>query len=213
MKAMDGLTLLTPPSGEVVGIDEIKAHLDIKNDARADLLASLAKAATASLDGIGGLLGRALLPQRWRLDLDCFPCEIILPLPPIKAVESVSYVPPSGGINATLPTSEYQVIGSDKARIIPAFGHQWPATRCYPASVSVTFECGYADAAAVPEPIREAILLMVGQLYLLADKSADMRSSEIDGVGKWEYLDPRTVSNMSRDIVNSLLMPYRQMAF
>src|SRR5262249_21315255 len=104
----------------------------------------------------------------WRLTLDSFPAEIILPLPPCQAVNGISYIDPTGAAQ-TLPPSAYEVFSigdAEPARIHPAFGLVFPATRARPEAVTVEFKAGYGDAAAdIPEPLRAAIKLHAAHLY------------------------------------------------
>lgn len=58
--------LVAGPSLPVVSLDEAKAHLRVSHDDEDDLIRGLIAAATAYLDGLDGVLGRALSPQTWR---------------------------------------------------------------------------------------------------------------------------------------------------
>jgi uncharacterized phiE125 gp8 family phage protein len=162
-----------PPAEDVLTLAEVKAHLRVDDDDEDDLIAGLIATATAQLDGRDGLLGRALATQTWRLTLDAFPCEIGVPLPPLLAVDAITYLD-ADGAEQTLPEDQYQVIGlggTDPVRIRPVYGQTWPSTRCQPEAVSVQFTAGYVDAEAspaelaVPDPIRTAMLLHVAHLY------------------------------------------------
>ncbi len=68
-------------------------------------------------------------------------------------------------------------------------GQSWPATFRRADAVSITFAAGYGAAADVPEPIRQAILLIVQRLFDGADTEIDVA---IDRV------------------VHSLIAPYRR---
>ncbi len=57
--------LVTPPSDAVVSLSEAKEHLRISHDDEDGLIAGLIDAATVYLDGLDGVLGRALGPQTW----------------------------------------------------------------------------------------------------------------------------------------------------
>jgi len=53
-------------------------------------------------------------------------------------------------------------------------GQSWPATFRRADAVSIIFTAGYGAAAGVPEPIRQAILLIVQRLFDGADTSIDV---------------------------------------
>jgi uncharacterized phiE125 gp8 family phage protein len=116
-------------------------------------------AATASIEGPNGI-GIALSPQTWRLSLDHFPCEIVVPLGPVTAVTSVTYKDalgtdqPVGGLRYDLD--------QQPLRIWPARDTAWPSIYCEPGAVKVTFECGYEE---LPQDLRWAMLLLVGHYY------------------------------------------------
>ena len=57
--------LITPPTNPVVTLEDAKNHLRVMHDDEDWLISSLVDAATAHLDGVGGVLGRALSPQTW----------------------------------------------------------------------------------------------------------------------------------------------------
>lgn len=172
-----GLVLITPPPMAPVTLAEVKAHLRVDTDADDTLLASLIATATSALDGVTGLLGRALVQQQWRLTMADFPDgtadAIALPLPPAISVDAITYETPAGE-TVTLATSAYRVLGlSDPfgASLQPVT--YWPATSGTADNVQILFTAGFSPsndsppnyAANVPAPIRTAILQHVALLY------------------------------------------------
>lgn len=160
------LILATAPAVLPISLVEAKAHLRIDDEDSDAIVAALLEAARQHLDGRDGLLGRALITQTWDLKLDCFPAKIRLPLPPFQSVTSITYTDAAGD-EQTLDAAEYQVVGvGGQGHIVPAYNHTWPATRYVPESVTVRFVAGYGDDPSdVPEPVRHAILLLVGHLF------------------------------------------------
>ena len=168
------MTRVNAPAAPVLSLEEARLHLRVgaldtpmpphPEDA---LIASFVQAAIDDLDGVDGWLGRALVTQTWRLDLDGFPlCAIKLPLPPLQSVSEIRYVAVDG-TETVLAPSAYRVVTSDSdpGRIEPAYGTNWPAVRRQAAAVSITYVCGFGDPADVPEPIRTYVRLHLGQLY------------------------------------------------
>jgi uncharacterized phiE125 gp8 family phage protein len=164
------LTRVAPPSAAVLSLEEARLHLrvDAAGGSHPDdtLIQAYVKAAVDELDGADGWLGRALCTQQWRLTLDAFPAgQICLPLPPLQTVDAIAYVDGDGAAQ-TLSPSAYRLLDwSDPARVEPIYGASWPATRGQAGAVSITFTCGFGDAADVPELIRNYIRLRVGQYY------------------------------------------------
>src|SRR5690606_35583790 len=154
-------------------IMDIKKHLRITDDdTEDDLLGAYLVSAVEEIDGVAGLLQRALITQTWDLKLDGFPRmwrksgveswrldPIRLPLRPLQEVVSVKYRDLAGN-EQTLDAGRYQVtgIGDQRLRgeIVPAFGFEWPDTREHtPEAVTIRFKAGYGDDGNdVPEPIR-----------------------------------------------------------
>lgn len=132
----------------------------------------------AAIEAVERYCGRALLNQTWRLSIDSFPfctvgslptnhfLEIVLPRPPLVSISSIQYDDENGD-EQTLDTEQYRVTTDrEPARIAPAFGATWPTTRCQREAVRITFVAGYgATAASVPEPLRHAVLLIVGAWF------------------------------------------------
>lgn len=111
-------------------------------------------------------LRRALVTQTWDLYLDAFPYwEIRLPKPTLQSVTSITYVD-TDGVTQTLDASDYLVdTASEPGRVTPVFGGVWPVTRWQTNAVKIRFVCGYGAAAAVPQGIKNWMLMRIGALY------------------------------------------------
>lgn len=161
------LELVTAPQGAIADLDGLKAQLGITFDTDDTLISNFELGISGSLDAYSGTLGRALLTQTWRLNLDHFPLShaaIRLPLPPLQSVSSLTYLD-GEGVEQTLDPSLYVVLAGGRAEIVPAFGCLWPRALRQPRAVTIEFVCGYGDAAAVPNPIKTAIAMYVASLY------------------------------------------------
>jgi uncharacterized phiE125 gp8 family phage protein len=150
--------LVATPPQPVVSFQEAKDHLRVRHDDEDMLIETYVAAATASLDGPAGWLGRALGRQELEATDDVFRDCMRLPYPPILDVVSIKYLN-AGGVEATILPSEYEMRGS---LIGSAFGKRWPAVLAHPGSVRIRYWAGYDE---VPAQVRAAILLMVGDLY------------------------------------------------
>lgn len=75
--------LVIPPVDAVVSMTEAKAHLRVSHDDEDAEIAAMVDAATAYLDGLDGVLGRALGQQTWRAVFQAGSCTDRLPIGPV----------------------------------------------------------------------------------------------------------------------------------
>lgn len=172
---MGQLILVQGPQQSVVTLEEAKdqLHVDTVTSDNAKLN-MLVLAATQRCDGPNGILGRALMMQTWEMQLTAWPAGAIeLPLPPLIAVTAINYLDENGNV-LTLDPALYRVVpggNNQPTRIVRSIGQQWPTPATgQPDAIRVRFDAGYVDASspsnnAVPEPIRQAIVLMADEWY------------------------------------------------
>lgn len=159
-------TLVTRPAVEPISLTEAKLHLrvDISNDD--SLIQALILAAREMTEDI---LRRALITQTWDCILDEFPDgdEIVLPLPPLQSVASITYKDQDGD-ESTFSADDYIVnTDAEPGKVVLAYGASWPSTSLYPTgAVTVQFVAGYGDASTdVPQKYRQAMLLLIAHWY------------------------------------------------
>lgn len=160
--------VVTPPA-PVVTWEDADAHLKLEGDtSQQPEVEGMIAAATGTLDGPGGWLGRAIGSQTLEARLDNWGCgSIRLPYPPTGDVVSVKYVDAQGA-EQTIDTEGYELLG---ASLVPAYGAVWPTPRYQREAVRVRYQAGYPEGM-LPGQIRSAILLMVGDLYRFRETSA-----------------------------------------
>lgn len=167
------VVVVTPP-GPVVTLAEAKAHLRVSGPAEDALIEGMVAAATQHLDGPAGWLSRALGVQTLeaRLDLTCHPSLIRLSFPPIRSVESVTYLDANRAPIVADP-STYELIGDDVIAIgAPAWANAYSGRE----ALRVRFSAGYDT---IPAPIRAAILLMVGDLYGYRETTSQVAATSV----------------------------------
>jgi uncharacterized phiE125 gp8 family phage protein len=207
---MHAPVLVTPPAEQPVSLAEAKAHLRVTSNDDDVLIGSLIKAATAKLDGYSGILGRALVTQTWAVDLDRFGDRLRLPLRPVQSVATVQYYD-TAGVQQTLAGAGYALLADAIGSYVAlAPNAVWPGTYGRSDAVRVTFVAGYGNAAAVPEPIRVAILLAVQHLYALRNsENVFLRSEQVEGVGATQYAVSEQAGSIITRAVDALVEPYR----
>lgn len=161
---MSALLALAGPLAEPLSLAELKAHLRLEDESEEALLAGYLIAAREAVERH---LRRALIAQRWQLVLDAWPTgPVRLPRPPLLSVEAVRVLDAAGG--ATLvPPSDYRVeTRAEPGFLLAAAGTGLPAPGLYPSGIEIEFVAGYGETwNAVPSPIRQALLMMVSDLF------------------------------------------------
>lgn len=204
---------LLAPEVEPLTADEVRERLNIGNDVTDPVIEAFITAARQQLDGASGWLGRSLITQSWRLELDRFPYfpnrEINIPLPPLQEVSSVQYIDGDGALVEMMP-DEYGVFPGERPYIVPAFGTSWPTARCTPGAVAIEFTAGYGDEGEnVPEPIRSAIALLVSHLRSMSAQNLFLSGETVEGIGSKSFVVGGNAGAAVDNAVRTLISGYR----
>mgnify|MGYP001579719481 FL=1 len=165
------------PSDEVITRAEARLHLKIDSDQTADD-ALIDLLTTAAREDAEDFCNRCFVYSTWELRLDEFPSraynEILLPRPPLISVNSVKYIDANGATQTLGSDNWYVDAKSEPARLRPAYGLAWPATRAQMNAVTVSYLAGYPPIEAgspldtttnVPAAAKAAVKLILGHLY------------------------------------------------
>lgn len=160
------LKLITAPTAEPITLEQAKAHLRVEISDDDALISALIAAAREAAEA---KTQRSLMMQTWELALPKFPCGpdngIRLLKAPLSGLVSITYVDADGDTQI-MAEADYQLDEhSEPARLTPAYGKAWPATRDQANAVVIRYEAGYPDAATVPAQIKTWMLLRIGMLY------------------------------------------------
>lgn len=174
------IKVITGPTAEPITLAEAKVHLKVEEDVTVDdtLITGMIVAARRAAEA---LTGRALMPQTLELAMDDFPrlncragynriekaqaLQIKVPKAPLVDITSFKYVD-TDGVLQTLGLSGYQLDShSEPARLLPPVDAYWPEINNQVNAVLIRFTAGYADAAAVPQEIKNWMYLRIGMLY------------------------------------------------
>lgn len=164
--------VLTPPATEPLTLAEAKLHLRVDGTDEDDYITALIVAARESAQHE---LGRALITQTLRLTLDAFPADggIELLMPPVQSITQVQYVDAAGATQTLLGSAYSLDAVSQPSWLLPAYGTTWPATREQANAVWVDYVAGYGAAGAVPQPVKQWMLLAIGDMYANRERSGE----------------------------------------
>jgi uncharacterized phiE125 gp8 family phage protein len=159
------LILSTPPALEPLTLAEVKAHLRVVHADDDDFIAKLIVAARRQVEARTAL---RLLSQVWRITLDCWPDDgiVLLPLTPVMSVDDVK-VFSADDISAGIDPSHYFV---DVAALPPRLAFRQSRVPPQPGriinGIEITLTAGFgATAAAVPQELKQAMLLMIASWF------------------------------------------------
>lgn len=160
------LKLITPPDVEPVSLEEAKNHCRIDGNDEDVLITSLIVAAREYCESFQN---RAYITQTWQLWLDSWPAGSVIPIPrpPLQSVTGVKYYD-TNDTEHTLAATDYFVDDkSEPGRLALSYSKAWPAGVLRPTNgVCVEFTAGYGDdAEAVPQKVKQAMLLLIGHWY------------------------------------------------
>jgi uncharacterized phiE125 gp8 family phage protein len=180
------------PAADVVTLAEAKAHLRVEAE-DTDNDAAIRGYVSAAVSYAEQYTGLRLAPQTvklraWALDA----CTFRLPTAPIESITSITYLDQDGAEQALDASAYVTDLNGIHPTLSRAYHQTWPAHRVTLGSITITAVCGYA-AGQVPTPIKQAILLMVG-----------------DWFSNRETTDPSRVQAIEMVAVDALLANYRR---
>ncbi len=163
-KDYQSLKLVTAPATEPVTLVEAKAHLRVDITADDTYITTLIAVARRFSEL---KLGRQIITATWELRQNRFGTSgrIFLPRPPLISITHVKYNDNDGN-QQTWSNTLYDVsVDSIIGWVVPKFNLSYPDARNETDSIQIQYVAGYGAASAVPESIKQAILLMIGHLH------------------------------------------------
>jgi uncharacterized phiE125 gp8 family phage protein len=145
-------------TGAPVSVDEVMLRLRIDATDDADDVALMIAGATGYAEKY---CNTRFATQTVVVKCDSFSDFSYLPEAPIQSVSGITYID-TDGATQTLATSVYEVRADGlEAAIVLKYGQSWPSIQ-HGSRISVTAVVGYA---AVPDAVKNAILLLIGGAY------------------------------------------------
>ena len=154
--------LLTAPAVEPLLLAEAKAFLRIETNDDDNVVTALIAGARTHVET---QTRRALITQSWRLSFDFWPANGRLSIVPAPLrVLAAARVYDASNVAQTVDTAAFVLDKGASALIVAPWGV--PAPGRAQAGIELDVTVGYGDAAAdVPEPLRQAIRLLVAHWY------------------------------------------------
>jgi len=158
---------ITPPPEQPITDVEIKLHLKVEETEDDPLITTLIAAATRHAEMF---TRRAFVTQTWDMFFDEFPFarnSFLVPKSPLITLDSIKYLDPDDVLQ-TMPTADFTV---DVGETVPARVSlvqevdRWPDTLAEANAVTVRFTAGYGAKEDVPDTIKAAMKLMIGNWY------------------------------------------------
>jgi uncharacterized phiE125 gp8 family phage protein len=154
--------LLNAPAFEPVTLEDAKAFLRVEHDDDDDTIAALIAAARIHVEA---QTHRALITQSWRLTRDAWPADgrIDVRPSPLQSLDVVR-VYDGDGEAAVLDLQGFIVDTANAALVFAPWSPVQPGRVA--AGIELDVTCGYGDDPDdVPEPLRQAIRMMVAHWY------------------------------------------------
>lgn len=155
--------LLTAPAGEPISLAEAKTFLRVEHNDDDATITSLIAAARLQVEA---QTRRALMTQAWRLSRDVWPASGRLPLlpAPVRMLIAARVFGIDGTAQTLAPADFGLDIVSAPAILTFAPGTLPPPGRAA-GGIELDIEAGYGAAGDVPEPLRQAIRLLVSHWF------------------------------------------------
>ena len=192
------ITITIPPATECVSLTETKLHLRLATTV-AEAVAYTVEDGwlTRNITGVRMQCefetGRRFITQTLTYYLNRWPDEryIRIPYPPLQSATVTYRLSGDDDYDTTLTTADVDIV-SEPGRIVLQPNESWPSGTLYTDKpIKIVFVCGYGLAVAVPENIKDAILVKLEDAY-------NNRGQVVIGLSV----------NKIEDVVDSLLRNY-----
>lgn len=190
--------LVTGPAAEPIARTEAKLHCHVDHADEDTYVDGLIVAARETVEQ---WTGRALVSQVWKAYYPWLGRYLILPRVKATAVAHVKYYDTADAAQTISASIWDASLLTEPGYVTTAYEQAWPTiTTRTTIPVEVQFTAGYADAAAVPNSIKQAMMLLIGHWYqnredvLVGERG--QQESAILKTGAFRLLDNYTVKGL-----------------
>lgn len=156
--------LLSGPAAEPVTLAEAKAHLRVEHAADDDIIVALIAGSRIHVEAQAR---RALITQSWRLTRDVWPDSGFVAVLPVPLVTlDAARVYRADGTTQAIDTGAFTLDTAAAPARLGFTRGALPVPGRANAGIEIDVTCGYGgDGDDVPEPLRQAIRLLVAHWY------------------------------------------------
>jgi uncharacterized phiE125 gp8 family phage protein len=198
-----GSVLTTAPASEPVTATELRTHLRTDSTELPDAEAN--ELITDARTEIENMTGLAFITQSWRLSLDRWPAggeawwdgvremsitelyrtsaiqSLALPRWPLASITSITVYDEGSNATAITVANVFDIdIYQTPGRLTLKRGQTWPVALRANDAIQIIYVAGYANAAAVPSPMKRAIKQLAAFLYSHRGDDCDPSQAYVD---------------------------------
>tara|TARA_R100001509_G_scaffold140040_2_gene94712 strand:- start:6372 stop:6956 length:585 start_codon:yes stop_codon:yes gene_type:complete len=153
-----------PADISIVSLSEAKDHLRVSNSADDTLITNLILAATQAAQNY---TNRFFINHSVRMDCDTWEETLYFYKSPVFSSTTIEYYGTSATIYDVWDSSNYIVDKvHEPARLLLQADKSYPDLADRKAAIKITYVSGYGTASTdVPQAIKQAVLLMIGNFY------------------------------------------------
>lgn len=150
------LEVLTPPTTTPISLSEAKEYLKIASSLTADD-AVITNIIESAIEVAEKFINQSFIHRTYKITLDdVSSCKIILPRPPISAINSVKAISNSG-TETIIDSSLYKISADKKSLELQTFINN---------KIEIEYIAGFsANSDDIPADIKQAILCLIADIY------------------------------------------------
>lgn len=171
---MSKLVLQTAAAVEPISLTEAKTHLRITGTEDDTYIARLITAATSTVQN---RYWTQICTATFDEYFDAWPAsQFSLRKSPTLTVTSVKYTD-TAGVSQTAATTVWEQADENSQGIVRLkYDQTWPSgLRGQADDIVIRYTAGYGDASATPEPIKQALLMVVADMYAFRESVSTYR--------------------------------------
>ncbi|KKL84200.1 hypothetical protein LCGC14_1967100 [marine sediment metagenome] len=169
------------PADTPVSVAELKGQ-SVYEETDPDQTVVLTRCIQATTNFVEQFLNRQLITATYTLKFDSFRDPIVLPFPPLIAVEddAIAYTDTSGASQTVTASLWEKDTQSEPGLVLLSYNQSWPSdVRTSHNGITITYTAGYGTAqSSVPANIRHAILMGASDLFEHRESQSEIRLQE-----------------------------------